>query len=203
VFDDDKGLTWVPNGGTTRLLVDEAIFEPTSLFVGGSVGPSTHNGISTADTVGDFQTGAGALSLEWWQYWTSLSDFQNVYDYGGTASGGLLIETGSGDGKYLIYHSGSVVCSETGASPPLFTWIQYSLVYDPSTQKFTIARNNVVTGTSATITPVIGIPGALPTWGAYASGANATSGYLAQCRITAAVRDQLTPQTASWPTTGP
>jgi hypothetical protein len=203
VFDDDKGLTWVPNGGTTRLLNTTAIFGPTSLFVGGAVGPLTHNGIATADTAGDFQTGAGALSLEWWQYWTSLTDFQNAYDYGGTATGGLLVETGSADGKYLVYLSGSVVCAETDASPTLNTWIQYSLVYDPATQLFTIARNNVITGTSAPLTPAIGIPGASPTWGAYASGANATSSYLAQCRITAAVRDQLTPQTASWPTTGP
>jgi hypothetical protein len=201
VFNDEKGLAWVADGGNTFTVTAQKAFGSSSILVETIVGTGSHGGISTPDTSG-FHTGTGEFSLEWLQYWNSFTDFQNIYSYGGTASGGLLVETGSSDGKYIIYLSGSVIATESSA-PSLGGWYQYSMVRDAS-GVFKIARaplgsTPVVTATSSAQVASIGITGASPTWGAYVSGQNATSSYIDELRITAAARAQNVIQTAPWP----
>lgn len=204
VFTDQRELIWAAGGGDTELTNAQLGMGRGSLFISSSTGPSTHGGIATSDTDG-FHTGTGPLSLEWLQYWNDLTDFQNIYSYGGTAAGGLLLETGNGDGKYIVYLGGTVICAESTA-PSTGQWYQYSMVRNEA-GVFTIARaplgmTPVVTATSGAQVASIGIDGESPTWGAYASGANATASIIDELRITAAVRPQNVIQINPWPNKG-
>ena len=191
-FFDQIGKTWAANGGTA-ISTSHPKFGTGSLNVGGSVGPTTNAGITTPSST-DFDFGTGDFTIDWQQYWTSFADFQNTLDRGGTASGALLLETGSGDGKIIVYMGGSVICSESSA-PTLNAWHQYQLKRAGTT--VTVTRDGAVTATGSS-SANLGLTAAF-CWGAYASGANATASYIDEARITKGVARTYATQTAPWP----
>jgi hypothetical protein len=171
-FTDITGKTWSRNGIATENDVN-------ALFVGSAVGPATNNGIKTP-THADFNFGTADFTIEWFHFFTSLSDFQNAFDRGGVTAGALLVQTGNSDGKFITYVGGSAVMTEASAATTSVMQ-HHALVKDSGTlRKY---RGGVQTASVANATSITNT--AAFAWGAYASGANSTAGYLGDgCRIT-------------------
>jgi hypothetical protein len=195
-FPDFYPKTWTRNGTSSAISTAQSKFGGASLAVGtgGQTGGATNNGIKTVSTA-DIVFGTGDFTVDWQQYWRSFTDFQTVIDKGGTNVDGLLLQTGSGDGKIVVYVSGSALLAESTA-PTLNTWNQYQLTRSGSTM--TLKRNGTTTAT-ATLSGNNLNSTANWCWGAYADGTYATDSYLDDCRITKGTALAYTNQTAAWP----
>lgn len=178
-FTDVIGKSWSRNGTNTITATSEKKYGSASVYVGNSVGPSTNNGIKTASST-DFDYGTADFTIEWWHYFTSLTDYQVTYDRGGTA--GLLILTDTGNGRFITYVGGAAVMTEpSGATTS--TWQHHALVKDSGTlRKYRGGVQTVSVSNSTSISS-----SAQAAWGAYANGTNATSGFLDDMRITKGV----------------
>jgi hypothetical protein len=127
-------------------------------FVGNAVASTTvaKNGTSSLRFFGDgsrlklshsdtLNFGTGDFTIEYWIYYTSLSGYQTQYTRGYT--GGILIQTGNGDGRAQIYAASGTPIAES-SSPATNTWIHYAFVRNNGT--VTIYKNgtSVATGTA-------------------------------------------------------
>jgi hypothetical protein len=105
------------NGNTTQ-----GTFSPFTASAPYSA--ATRGGSGYFDGTGDYLTVAdnvalrpesGSFTLEFWWYPTTISGFITPYSKGYTAGGDLLLQTGSGDGKIIVYASGSAVITASTA----------------------------------------------------------------------------------------
>ena len=97
----------------------------------------------------DFNFGTDDWTIEFWCRFTSLTGYQTIFEHGYNASGGLIIQTGSGNGKFIVYTSGVARASSTASTPSVGTWYYYAIVQSGTT--ITIYRDgtSVGSGTSS------------------------------------------------------
>lgn len=144
------------------------------------------------------QMGSGDFTIEFFVNYSSISGYQIFYDKGYWDTGALLIQTGNGNGRLIVYVSGAAAISETGTATTS-TWIHYALVRTGST--ITLYRDGVSSGsatyaTNFNSTSTLGI-GCNPV----ASGGSffPVNGYLSNFRLvkgTAVYTGAFTPPTA-------
>jgi hypothetical protein len=151
----------------------------------------------------NFAFGTGNFTLEFWINFSSISSYQTIYSYGYTTSGDLLIQTGNGNGRMIVYVNGSAVITESGTAST-GTWIHYALVRNGTT--LTLYRDGTSSGsatnsTDINTTEIIGI-GANPLgYGGGSPGDAPFNGYIDDLRITkgyARYTSSFTPQRSQW-----
>jgi hypothetical protein len=143
--------------------------------------------------------GTKDFTIEWWQYWNSISGFQTIYSNNYVSSNNILIQTGDGTGKYRIFMNDSnPTLTETDAAST-GQWYHYAVVRNGST--LTIYRNGVSNG-STTSSASVGVSTAITEIG---QGNNSFSlnSYIDDLRITrgyARYTSTFTPPTTAFPT---
>lgn len=109
---------------------------------------SGSNYLSVADA-SPLRPGSGSFTWEFWWYPTNLSSYRTPLTKGYVSSGDLLIQTGAGDGKLLVYASGSVVVSASTAVT-VNTWSHVAVVRNGTAM--TIYVNGTAAGTATVST---------------------------------------------------
>ena len=95
------------------------------------------------------QMGSGDFTIEFWWYPNSIAGYQTPYDKGYTGSGGLLLQTGNGDGRIIVYANGSsVVTSNTAVT--VNNWTHMALVRNSTS--LTLYQNGVSVGSATNST---------------------------------------------------
>ena len=95
------------------------------------------------------QMGSGNFTIEFWWYPNSIAGYQTPYDKGYTGAGGLLLQTGNGDGRTIVYASGSaVVTSNTAVT--VNNWTHMALVRNSTS--LTLYQNGVSVGSATNST---------------------------------------------------
>ena len=151
----------------------------------------------TLASSGDFSFGIGNFTIEWFQYWNSLSGFQDLLDINYTA--GLLIETGNGGGKYNVYAGSNTIITAEPSSPETGKWHHYTLVGNRTAGTMTLYRNCVLSNSGSWATNInAGSASNTLSIGCRANGANPVNGYISNLRIlkgTALYTSNFTPPT--------
>lgn len=131
------------------------------------------------------QMASGDFTIEFWIYFNSITSYQTPFSKGYTAAGDLLIQTGNGNGRLIVYASGSAVITESGTGS-VGSWIHYALVRNGST--LTLYRDGTSSGsasnsTNFNSTAQVGIAaaGTAPTGGFV--GDYPINGYLSNLRM--------------------
>jgi hypothetical protein len=197
-FTDQTGKTWTRNGTTTSLSTATKKYGTAGLYIGSAVGGATNNGITTPSHA-DFNFGTADFTIEWWEYATSLSTYQNLFDRGGLTAGGLLIQSGNGDGKYGVYVSNATVLIESSAKT-LNVMQHHALVKDSGMMRK--YRDGVQTGSRASAVNITSTDALC--FGAYLNGTFAVASIMDDLRITKGVcrypnGTTFTPPTAAFP----
>lgn len=149
--EDFNDVTSIINGGAT---IEKQVINTNSVIL--SRAPANLNVYTsaayfdgTADLSipqnNDFAFGTGNFTIEWWQYWDTLSGYQVAYSNNYTS--GLLIITGASDGKYRVYFSGTQVLAESSPAAA-GVWYHYALVRNGTNIR--MYRNGVLNGTATT-----------------------------------------------------
>ena len=124
------------NGNTTQ-----GSFSPYgsnwSNYFGGS-----GNYLSVANNTA-LQMSTGDFTIEFWLNFSSLSNYQTIFEKGYVNAGGLLIQTNTGTGTLIVYASGSAVITASSAST-VGAWNHYALVRNSGT--LTLYKNGVSVG---------------------------------------------------------
>ena len=144
--------------------------------------------------------GSSSFTLEFWWYPSSLTGYQTPFDKGYTGSGALLLQTGNGDGKIIVYASGSgVITASTAVTAN--TWSHVALVRNGTSMVLYVNGTSVGSVTNSTDfnnTGGVGVGGNV----GGATGAYPINGYLDDFRITrgyARYTANFTPPTAALP----
>jgi len=126
------------NGGNTTVTVGNAI--PSNgysvLFDGSG------DYLTIADNAA-LQMGSGNFTIEYWWYPNSIAGYQTPYDKGYTGAGGLLLQTGNGDGRTIVYASGSAVVTSNTALIAN-SWTHMALVRNGT--NLTLYQNGISVG---------------------------------------------------------
>jgi hypothetical protein len=130
----------------------------------------------------DFDFGTGDFTIEWWQYWNSISGFQTIWSNNYVTPANLTIQTGNGTGLHRIFlNSGSAVLTETSSAAATGRWYHYAVVRNGT--NLTLYRNGVSAGsttssaTAGNASAIVEI-GGVPTGGGYY-----VNGYLQDLRV--------------------
>jgi hypothetical protein len=117
------------------------------------------------------QFGTGDYTVEFWINQSSLSTFQTAYGKGYVAAGDFVIQSGSGTGYMVVYHSGTAVASEAAGTINTNQWYHIAAVRSGTT--VTLYRNGIPVGTgtsstnlNSTLTTTIGSASTFPVIGA-------------------------------------
>ena len=95
------------------------------------------------------QMGSGNFTIEFWWYPNSIAGYQTPYDKGYNGSSGLVLQTGNGDGRIIVYASGSaVVTSNTAVT--VNNWTHMALVRNSTS--LTLYQNGVSVGSATNST---------------------------------------------------
>ena len=177
------------NGNTTQ-----GTFSPFSQTGWSNFFDGTGDFLSVADNVA-LQMGSGDFTIEFWWNPASIANFQTVLDKGYTAAGGLLLQTGSGNGTIVVYAAGTtVITASSGSSAG--AWDHYALVRSGTTM--TLYRNGASVG-SATNSTNFNSTASLFVGGSTGGGGYYVNGYLSNFRIvkgTAVYTSNFTPPTS-------
>ena len=150
--------------------------------VTGSVSFDGSGDYLTLASSGDFSFGIGNFTIEWFQYWNSLSGFQDLLDINYTA--GLLIETGNGDGKYNVYADSNTIITAEPSSPETGKWHHYALVGNRTAGTMTLYRNGVLSNSGSWATNInAGSASNTLSIGCRANGANPVNGFISNLRV--------------------
>lgn len=187
--DKSSNAFTVTAGGNAQLDTAQAKWGASSLLLDGS-----GDYISIPDNP-DFDFGTGDFTIEFWLRWNSTSGFQTIYDHGYTGSGALLLQTGNGDGRFIIYANGSSVFQESDALGA-GVWGFYQLVRSGTT--LTLYRNGVSKG-SVTNSTSFAAAADLCFGAQLTSGLNNFNGWVDDVRITKGVVRSSTVPTAAFP----
>lgn len=122
-------------------------FAPTAAYTTANVGGSGYfDGSGDYLTIADnaaLQMGSGDFTIEYWWYPNSIVGNQTPYDKGYTGAGGLLLQTGNGDGRTVVYASGSAVVTSNTALIPN-SWTHMALVRNGT--NLTLYQNGISVG---------------------------------------------------------
>lgn len=146
------------NGGTT--FTDSSLY-PKTVTANGNATTSTavvKYGTASASFDGngdyltipantDFVLGDGNFTIEFWQYYNNLANYQTIISNGYIIStGGYIIQTGLGNGRIIFYYKPSpggvsvVIAAESGTISTNI-WYHVAIVKNGSTT--TIYRNGI------------------------------------------------------------
>jgi hypothetical protein len=146
----------------------------------------------------------GDFTIEFWWYPSSLTDFQTPFDKGYTEAGALLLQTGNGDGKIIVYGSGSAVISAATAVTAS-SWNHIAVTRNLTTLRLFLNGNSLGSASSSlnfNNTRQVGIGANGTSVGATAVGRYPINGYIDDLRITKGVARytaNFTPPTAPFP----
>lgn len=197
-FTDATGKTWTRQGTVTAIGTGQAKFGSSALYMGSTAFGNTGSlsGITTPTHV-DFQAGRGDFTIEWQSYFLNYNTYQTVWSYGSTTSGGLLCQTGNGDGKMNIYAgSGTTFIAETSAAS-LNAWHEYKLQRIGTT--LNLYRDGTIVATSGSATFDVRNLANVLSIGAEVSGQYNMAGYVDEFRFTKGVGRDYEAQTAPYP----
>lgn len=195
----DGSTTFTDNGpnsasataqGNAQLDTAQAKFGTASLLLDG-----TGDCLSIADA-STLDLGAGDWTIEGWVRFNSLSGFQTFYEHGYVASGGIAIQTGSSNGLFVVYISGSAVVTETSSSPSTGQWYFYQFVRSGGT--ITIYRDGVSAG-SASNSTTLSSTDAAGLGGRASLADNTVNGWMDDVRITKGVARSAGVPSAQFP----
>ena len=197
------------NGSTT--IIDSSLTPKTVTAFGNaqiSTAQSKFGGASIAfDGTGDYVTvpdtqslrmEGGDFTVEFWLRFNTISGFQTPFSKGYTSSGALLLQTGSGNGRLIVYQVGSPVITETGTGSA-DTWYHYALTRSGTALK--LFRDGVETG-SATSSFNFNDTTQLILGGGFSGPSFELNGYIDDLRITKGVArytSNFTPPTLPFP----
>ena len=179
----------------------EAKFGAASL-IANPTGSHISSGVGVASST-DFEFGTGDFTVEWWQYWVSLSTpaYQAAIQSGYNVNGGFTLVTDNADGRYVLVlgSAGTQVLKESSAGP-VNAWTHYALTRVGNA--FTLWRNGVASATGSSALSV-GAAGKTFAIGCYAQDSGALgqvfNGYIDELRVTKGVARytaNFTPPTA-------
>lgn len=193
---DETGKVWTRFGtDAPRISTDQAIFGPSSLLTN-TTGGAPSCGVDTGASA-DFDFDVGDFTIEWYQYWKSLSAplYQAAFQRGYAVPGALTMVTGAGDGKYGLYvGSGTaVICAESspGATNQ---WVHYAVTRLGN--DFTIWRGGIASAAGSNSSSLSAIGKRLSV-GSYASDSGARGqvfgGHIGVFRVTKGVARYTAP----------
>lgn len=106
---------------------------------------SGSNSLTIADSA-TIRPGTGSFTWQFWWYPTNLSSYKTPLGKGYVSTGDVLFQTGSSDGKILVYVSGSVrVTASTAVT--LNAWNHLALVRDGTAMTLYLNGTSVGTAT--------------------------------------------------------
>lgn len=201
-FTDETTLAWARQGTVAKISSDHGFLGATSLFIGATAtGLLGDSGIYAASIPAmDFDN--GDFTIEWQHWPTELGTYQTAFSHGGTDAAGIVLQTGNGDGRYILYLNGSPVMTE---SSPFVVgqWNQYQLTRKDGL--VLLKRNGLVTAQYSNSNENLHSTNVW-IWGAIVSGprgAYPIAGYLAECRITKGVAREWSAQTVRFGNSNP
>ena len=125
--DGTNGSTSFPDSSSNMLTVtangDAQVTTTNPKFGTGAALFDGNDTLTVADTaVLDF--GTGDFTIEMFARQTSATGFQTVYDKGYTETTGLLMQTGNGDGRIIVYVNGTpLITASTAISTSDYTYV--------------------------------------------------------------------------------
>jgi hypothetical protein len=138
-----NNFTITRNGNTTQ-----GTFSPFSQTGWGNYFDGSGDYLTVADNAA-LQMGSGDFTIEYWWYPNNITSYQNPIDKGYTGAGGLLLQTGNGDGRIIVYASGSTVITSS-TSVTVNAWNHMALVRSGTT--LTLYQNGVSVGSATNST---------------------------------------------------
>ena len=179
-----NNFTITRNGNTTQ-----GTFSPYgsnwSNYFNGTVG-ATSGGpyLSVADNAA-LQMSTGDFTVEFFWNPSTIANFQNPFDKGYTGAGGLLLQTGNGDGRLIVYAAGSAVITSSTAVT-VGAWSHIALVRTGTTLRLFQNGASVGSATNSTnfnSTAALGIGATTTAPGGGGVGAFPINGYLSNVRV--------------------
>lgn len=195
-----------PTPKTVTAVGNAQISTAQSKFGGSSIAFDGAGDALTVQNNVSLQMESGNFTIEFWIYFNSISGYQTPFDKGYIQAGGLLLQTGNGNGRLIVYGAGVAVITETGAAST-GNWIHYALVRSGTT--LTLYRDGISSGSATNSTNFnnvnqmgIGAAGAAIPAISLNVGDFAINGYINDLRITKGVARytaNFTPPTAPFP----
>lgn len=142
ITDVIPGKTWTASG-SAQLDTAQSKFGGSSLSTG-----IAFDRISSADHA-DWDFGTGDFTVEFWVRHSSIAGFQTSIARGYTATGDFLLQTGSGNGKWIVYMSGSAVATESTGTINQDQWYHIAVTRSGTTVNIWRDGTSVASGTSA------------------------------------------------------
>ena len=100
----------------------------------------------TSPASADFNFDIYDFTVEWFQYWNSISGFQTLLDINNV--NGFLIESGNGTGAYRVYCDNILEAQESSSNGAVAgRWYHYAVVGDRANGTVKIYRDGIETGT--------------------------------------------------------
>lgn len=202
-FIDNSGnaLTITKNGDTVVSAFSPFILGSPGYDAGIVAGSGYFDGsgdyLSLADSAA-LQMGSDDFTVDFWWYPSSVSGYQTPYEKGYTGAGGLLLQTGNGDGKIIVYASGSAVITATTAVA-VGAWNHMALVRSGTSMVLYLNGTSVGSATNSTNFNSTGSAGIGANVFGGGAGAYPINGYISNFRIvkgTAVYTSAFTPPTA-------
>jgi hypothetical protein len=182
--------------GNAQVSTTQAKFGTTSSYFDGS------GDYLSVPNNAELQMGSGNFTWEFWWYPTSISGFQTPIEKGYTSSGGLLLQTGNGNGTIVVYASGSGVITAS-AAVTLNTWNHMALVRSGTSMVLYLNGTSVGSATNSTNFNNTGLMGIGANVSGGGAGAYPINGYIDDLRVTKGVARytaNFTPPTTAFPT---
>lgn len=111
-------------GNTVTAIGNAQISTAQSVFSGASgLFDGAGDGLNIPDSP-ILRPGAGDFMLRFWQRYSALTGYQTLYSKGYAVAGGILVQTGNGDGKINVYQGASttLVAAESGGTVNSGQW---------------------------------------------------------------------------------
>lgn len=128
-FTDDTGKTCTAFGTATQSAT-QSVYGGKSLDLTGGAGRVE------VDNSADFDFGTGAFLIEWREYRTANTGFQNSFSRGYNVAGGIFVQstTSGGSGRTLYFMDGGGTARAISAIPStvLNTWVAWAVQRDAS-----------------------------------------------------------------------
>jgi hypothetical protein len=178
--------------GNAQVSIAQAQWPPSSMLFDG-----TGDYLNIPDSPA-LQPGSGNFTIEFWWRPIALTGYQTLFDKGFGSAGGLLIQTGNGNGILTVYVSGvAVITASSGTS--VGSWDYYALVRSGSA--LTLYRNGSSVGsTTSSVNLNAASPWFIGAQNSPSPGSFSVNGYLQDFRITKAARTITASPTAAFPT---
>ena len=132
----------VTNYGSVTSSTTTAKFASTA-----SASFSGSNSLTVADNA-TLRPGTGSFTWEFWWYPTSLTSYRTPLGKGYVSSGDLLLQTGPGDGKIIVYSGGSAKI-EASTAVTVNAWNHIALVRNGTAMALYLGGTSVGTQTNS------------------------------------------------------